>query len=309
MIKIENFEGLVNSGILYGGHSGGKKGILINHERWLLKYPKSTKSMDRVNLSYTTTPISEYLGSHIYEIIGIDTHETELGIFDNKLVVACKDFLKEEETIFDYNSIKNNYESDVENKLESLTFTGSGDDLKEIIFTMDNNTYFKNYTALKERFWDMFIVDSFINNNDRNEGNWGLIYDKKNRKYRVSPVFDNGAAFYNKADDNKLERLINNDDIFVQTVYHSAVSIFEINEKSINPLKYIEKMDNSDCNQALIRIFPKINMNKIKEMFDNIPKEYEGIVVFSDAQRELYFKMLEYRYNLFKEVYNKLLSN
>ena len=92
MIKIENFDNLEISGILYGGHSGSKIGVLIDNEKWLLKYPKSTKSMDNVNLSYTTTPLSEYLGSHIYEIIGIDTHKTELGIFDNKLVVACKDF-------------------------------------------------------------------------------------------------------------------------------------------------------------------------------------------------------------------------
>lgn len=46
MIKIENFDLTFPSGIGYGGHSGSKKGIIINGERWFLKYPKSTKSMD-----------------------------------------------------------------------------------------------------------------------------------------------------------------------------------------------------------------------------------------------------------------------
>ena len=57
---------------------------------------------------------------------------------------------------------------------------------------------------LKERFWDMFIVDELISNNDRNDGNWGLVLDRETRKLRISPVFDNGASFYNKSDDDKI---------------------------------------------------------------------------------------------------------
>lgn len=73
---------------------GVKKGVIINNERWFLKYPKSTRSMEVKNLSYTTMPLSEYLGSHIYETIGIDTHKTKLGVTNKKIVVACKDFYK-----------------------------------------------------------------------------------------------------------------------------------------------------------------------------------------------------------------------
>lgn len=42
--------------------------------------------------SYTASPLSEYIGSQIYQSLGIPVHETMLGIRDNKLVVACKDF-------------------------------------------------------------------------------------------------------------------------------------------------------------------------------------------------------------------------
>ena len=92
MIKLEKFDNSVLSGITYGGHSGSKKGIIFNGERWFLKYPKSTKSMNVVGLSYTTSPLSEYIGSHIYELLGIGVHETRLGIANGKIVVACKDF-------------------------------------------------------------------------------------------------------------------------------------------------------------------------------------------------------------------------
>lgn len=77
---------------LYGGAAGQKLGININGENLFLKFFKSTRSMKNVNISYTTSPLSEYIGSHIYEDIGIDVHATELGIYDNKLVVACRDF-------------------------------------------------------------------------------------------------------------------------------------------------------------------------------------------------------------------------
>ena len=36
--------------------------------------------MDVEGISYSTTPLSEYLGSHIYESIGLETHDTKLGI-------------------------------------------------------------------------------------------------------------------------------------------------------------------------------------------------------------------------------------
>ena len=59
MIKIDNFEKYPASGLSYGGHGGSKKGIIIDDEKWFLKYPKSTKSMEVKGISYTTTPLSE----------------------------------------------------------------------------------------------------------------------------------------------------------------------------------------------------------------------------------------------------------
>lgn len=92
MIKIEDFNLLESSMMSYGGHAGSKKGVIINSEKWFLKYPKSTKNMDVIGLSYSTSPLSEYLGSHIYELLGIDTHETKLGYANNKIVVDVKTF-------------------------------------------------------------------------------------------------------------------------------------------------------------------------------------------------------------------------
>lgn len=313
MIKIENFDILKPSGISYGGHGGSKKGVIINDERWFLKYPKSTKSMDVLGLSYSTTPLSEYLGSHIYKSIGLETHETKLGFANDKIVVACKDFLDTSEVIIDYNMIKNDYDENIEKTLEKLSSNSgikSNNELEEVLLIIDENFYFKTNPKLKERFWDMFIIDALIGNNDRNEGNWGLILNKKTNKLRISPVFDNGASFYNKSPDNKLSKIYEDEFKFNQSVYESAISIYSKNGKPINPLKFIEHMNNEECNKAILRIVPKINKDKIIRIFNELPQEYNGQSVLTNIQKEYYIKSIEYKYNkVFLPTYNKLLEN
>lgn len=310
MIKIEDFNTLTPSGISYGGHGGSKKGIIINNEKWFLKYPKSTKSMNVQGLSYSTTPLSEYLGSHIYQSIGLEAHETKLGIANDKIVVACKDFLNSNEIIIDYNMIKNEYDESIEKAIETLSSSpniNSNHNLEEVLLIIKQNPYFKSIPELKERFWDMFIVDAFISNNDRNEGNWGLILNKETNKLRLAPVYDSGASFYNKSDDNKLITIYKDDFKFKQSIYDSSISIYKLEGKQINPLKYIESMQNEDCNKAVLRIIPKINIDKITNIFNEIPEEYNKLPVLSKAQKAYYLKSLKYKYdNVLIPIYNKL---
>lgn len=311
MIKIENFDNVMPSGITYGGHSGSKKGIILNNERWFLKYPKSTKSMDVKGLSYTTSPISEYLGSHIYSLLGFDVHDTILGITNKKVVVACKDFLNKNETILDYNSLKNDYDEKVEKEIEELSSSSNkehlGTDIDEIIIVMNNNSYFAKMPELKSRFWDMFVVDALISNNDRNDNNWGLILDHNTMNLRVSPVYDNGASFYSKSSDERIESILKNKFKMKQVIYDSAVSSFIKDGKIINPLKFIEKMAKEDLNEAIIRVVPKIDLKKIKELFSSIPSSYENLPILTEAQKKLYYESLVYKYeNVLKKVYDKL---
>lgn len=309
MIKIEDFDNLKLSGITYGGHSGSKRGVLINNEKWFLKYPKSTKSMNVVNMSYTTSPISEYLGSHIYELLGMPVHETKLGIANGKIVVAVKDFLNKNETILDYISIKNDYNEFIEQEIIKLSSSKNhtGTDLNEILLVLDNNTYFKKVPKLKDRFWDMFVIDAFLSNNDRNESNWGLILNRDTMELKIAPVYDNGASFYSKSSDEKIDSILMDNFKMKQVIYDSCTSSFIKNDKIVNPLKYIENMTNEDCNKAFLRIFPKIDLLKIKELFDNIPEKYNNLPVLSKNMRDLYYKSLEYKYKqVFMPLYNKL---
>ena len=296
---IEDFNELETNTLAYGGKSGLKLGVVINGENWFLKFPKSTKGFrEQVNMSYSTSPLSEYIGSHIYESIGIPVHDTKLGIKDGKIVVACKDFRENMNKIRfdDYNAINNLYVPGLEEKLSSYSSSSHLVDLDGIMVIMENNPRFSEHPELKEHFWNMFVVDALIGNNDRNNGNWGMLVNIITNEMTVAPVFDNGAAFGNNIDDKKIERILNDEKRFEQSAYNSRICAFSREDKSINPLYFIESLSNKDCNEALMRIVPKINVEKIKKIIHEIPNEVDGIQVISDIRKEFYCKCVEYRY-------------
>lgn len=89
-IQIYNLENCIASikNGLYGGTGGSKDGIIIGNDKWMVKYPKTTKSMNGVNdTSYTPSPICEYLGSHVYQILG---YETQKGRAGSCRIYACR---------------------------------------------------------------------------------------------------------------------------------------------------------------------------------------------------------------------------
>ena len=89
--------------------------------------------------SYTTAPLSEYLGSHIYELLGFDVHKTLLGIKKGKVVVACKDFCVIRGGLSEIRTIKNVYTEENAEEFEENAASKSGDrvNLPELMFHLD----------------------------------------------------------------------------------------------------------------------------------------------------------------------------
>lgn len=309
-MKIFNFDNIKEDRTRrYGGMAGQKLGIILNNENWFLKFPKNIKNLDNVELSYATTPLSEYLGSKIYESIGLEVHQTKLGIKNGKLVVACKDFLKDNERLDEFRVIKNDYIENLEEEISNLSSSGSGTDLEEIMLVMEKNPLFMEMPELKERFYDMFVIDCLIGNNDRNNGNWGVIVNTKDKTTRIAPIYDNGSAFNNKSSDIQLINILNDEERFKNSAYNSAISVFRLDGKLLNPLKYIESLKNDDLNQAMLRVVPNIDLHKIRNIFEDIPQEENSISIMTSVQKEFYLKVLEYRYkNVLVPTYNKIVD-
>lgn len=65
-------------------------------------------------------------------------------------------------------------------------------------------------------------------------------------------------------------------------------------------MTYIKQMKNAECNQSIVRIFEDIKMDRIKDFIENI----EGM---SKTRKNFYQKLLEQRYEMLKNVYDKLM--
>ena len=77
-----------------------------------MKFPGNLKEkqMKNINLSYSNNPVCEYIGSKIYELIGLPVHNTILGVRNEKIVVACEDFLEDGDRLYEFDKIKVTFE-------------------------------------------------------------------------------------------------------------------------------------------------------------------------------------------------------
>ncbi len=284
----------------YGGKAGDKEGITYNGEPWIVKYPKSTRGMRGELASYTTAPLSEYIGSNAYQILGIEAHDTILGIRNGKLVVACKDFCQTEGSLREIRTLKNVYNKELAEKLEeSLSSTSDSHliDLESIMIHLHHNPILKEVPDISERFWEQVLVDVLINNNDRNSGNWGVLLE--NGKYRLAPVFDNGAAFSNKLPDYKLGELLQDSKRFTQSL-ENAKTIYGMEGQPVYA-KDIQTLLNDDLLKTATRIIPVMaqKMREIQKFVDGIPEDAGVIKVCSQVRKEYYKTSLQARFEQF----------
>lgn len=304
MIKMVDFTNseLSPRNLEYGGRAGEKKGIIYNGDFWILKFPKSTSGMNNVKgLSYVTSPVSEYIGSNIYRILGYDAHETILGIcFDGKrykVVCACKDFIKDDknELLIPYTALRNDASPEVMNRDEESSLSASN--INEIIFQLDHNTILKEIKNAKERFWDVVIVDMLINNNDRNEDNWGVIKDKISGVCRLAPIYDCGNCFYGKTSEERIGEILADETKLLSSALNGITAYEDDSEKRIRN-EDILKLNNEDLKESINRVCSLFEKKKeeIVSFINSVPAVFNDVNVMSDLRKDYYIKTLMIRF-------------
>ena len=310
MAKIFDFRDTKEAlGVYYGGNAGAKDAIIHAGAVWMIKYPKTTRDMKNLQLFYTTSPLSEYLGSKIYETFGIPTHRTLLGMRNNKVVVACEDFTRSvcpdhvgrsviTKQLVPFHDLKNSFMS---SDLESYSGTGSETLLDEVLATVKGQKDLKYISGTTDRFWDMFVVDAFIGNSDRNNGNWGILIGMDG-EVSLAPVYDNGNAFFNKRSLVQMEKRLLDESLIYQDACQTVTCAYKYtgldNEgHSINPFIFMAKREDADCNSAMERFVQNVNMEKIEKMINSIPEAVGSFAIMPPVQKEFYKKILAVRYS------------
>ena len=111
----------------YAGANGNKISVIHQDKLYMLKFP-TTPTVD-TRLSYVHNCFSEYIGCHIFNMLGIKAQKTSLGVFMNnnklKIIVACEDFTDENFILQDFASLKN--------QIINSNHSGYGTSLEEIL--------------------------------------------------------------------------------------------------------------------------------------------------------------------------------
>ena len=270
-------------GKAYSGANGKKIAVEYNGKRYMLKFPPSGKNKP-TELSYTNSCFSEYIGSTIFNMLGIAAQNTLLGTFTvagkEKIVCACEDFTADGSILFDFCSIKNTI---IDSEHE-----GNGTELEDLLETIEKQQFVDSYQLL-EHFWNVFIVDALLGNFDRHNGNWGFLYRERDEQSRIAPVFDCGSCLLPQADVKIMERVLRDENEMNARVYRFPTSAIHLNGRKINYHDFLCSGINVDCNHALQRMIERIELKKINQLIDQM--DY-----ISDLQRRFYKSYIENRF-------------
>ena len=265
----------------YAGANGSKIAVVYEGDLYMLKFPGAARLNQ--GLSYANGCISEYLGSHVFELAGIPAQKTLLGTYTlngkEKIVVACKDFTATGLVLQDFTSMKNTV-------LDSDS-NGTGTELNDITEAIESQTMI-DPAVLTRHFWDMFIVDALIGNWDRHNGNWGFLYNTVTDEVLLAPIFDCGSCLFPQADESIMRAVLDDPAEKELRIFERPLSAIRQDGQKINYFDFISSLKHPACNAALKRIAPKLRQQDLRELVDSTP-------FISDLQKEFYRTMLSER--------------
>lgn len=277
----------------YNG-SEKKKTMILDGKKYLVKFPDSNRS-PKLNISYINNVYSEYIGSKIFELLGINAQKVKLGYYHQEermfYVCACEDFTNENTKLIEFEKLEN----------ASLDSEGERKDLSDIKHIIELNTYNIDKTSFKNFFWDMFIVDCLIGNTDRHNGNFGFIKNIKTEELTLAPIYDCGSCLFSTFTDEKMEEVLNNEGLLRDCIKNTSSAI-KYNGSKIKYYDFITKLENDDCSEALMRMYPRIDINKINDIIDEIP-------CITDIRKKFYKIIIKYKYeDILQVAYKKKLK-
>lgn len=258
----------------YGGANGSKLGVIFEGENYMLKFP--LKAHKNPMLSYSNSCYSEHIACSIANNIGLSAQETLLGYYEDKIVVACKDFEVGNLRFFDFASLKNSI-------IDSET-NGRDTTLSEILRIIEIQPKI-NSDELKSFFWNTFIFDALVGNFDRHNGNWGFLVDRNTMEFQIAPIFDCGSCLYPQNTEQDFVNILSSKkerDLRIYTYPKSAIK--KDNKKSINYYEFLTTTDNEDCIKSLKYIFAQIDTNMVNEIIDS--------TAFISANHKLFLKTI-----------------
>ena len=219
-----------------------KKTLIYNNKKYLVKFPDPIREKNK-NISYINNAFSEYIGSNIFKIVGFETQNTLLGTYTynerQKIVCACEDFTDANHLLYEFENLALSINTDKKIQTELSDIMGVIDEIENL-----TQIHLKIIDNIKEKFWDMFIIDSLIGNTDRHNGNWGFLINESLKKIGIAPIYDCASCLYPQLTDEGIEQIINDKSEMEARVFVFPTSALKIKDKKIKMHRYVNKYKN-----------------------------------------------------------------
>lgn len=209
----------------------------------------------------------------INEII-IDRLLTILGVEHLNYFLINADILINDNIVNTYICASYDFKKNGESKIAFDTFYELKKEKNENVFMFCERFDMIDY------IYQMIVIDYIIMNRDRHGANIEILYDKKNNKYRVAPLFDHGLSLLCKTKDEDLSLI----DVMNEKITNSFIGTRFL----LDNLKLIPKEKMPRLNKLLIThkeiifkdledIISKQRIEKIWEMIWKRVKYYETL--------------------------------
>nr|WP_321297289.1 HipA domain-containing protein [uncultured Sphaerochaeta sp.] len=268
----------------YSG-SEEKIGISIGSTDYILKFQKPSET------GLLNNTICEYIGCHVFQMLGMNVQRTFLGTYEGRNVVALEDFITAGQQFVPFNEVG---DSSLEHDRETYQYSYA-----DVMRMLQENTKLTKIPETINQFWRIYIIDALLGNFDRHGANWGFI--KESNRYTLAPVFDNGSCLFPRihTDEACLEILCDEHEVN-KRVFLFPTSQIKLDNMKSSYFEVIHSLQFPECNTALLDIVGKMDMQRIAIFIDSIEQ-------ISEIQKRFYRTILQVRFEKILEAsYKKL---
>lgn len=271
----------------YGG-SDNKLSIEYEGNKYMLKLPEFKQTKNDLQTSHVNNVLSEHIGSHIIKSLGLDVHDTILGVYNGNPAVACRDFTGNGYRLQEFSWLMRSFYDKSE-----VRRIPSYNQLYEVIEKHPLLNGIREQAI--SRYWQTFAADAVIGNFDRHKGNWGYLVNEATKDVKLAPIYDCGSSLYPGIAEDKMSSILSSQEEIEKRLYlfpKAALNMNNTNKE--DKLGYYEALSSNfdrNCTKAFLEIYPRVRLSEINRIVENTP-------FVSDKRIEFYETMLHYRKEL-----------
>ena len=249
---------------------------------YMVKYSEKKAPRNDLATSYVNNAVSEYMSSHILDMIGYPVHETELGTLNGEIVVACRNFVPSGGKLIEFEKFmrRHYYSCDI----------GRVPSINQIYEVVENDPMLHAQSSIfKTCYWECFIGDALIGNFDRHKGNFGYLVDK-DRSVSASPIYDNGGTLYPELSEQGMQDVLASPKEIMMRIRLYPKAALEMNGKKVSYYDMMSSGIYSELSDAVVRTMPRI-----RAAMPAVHGFINGCDFLSDTRKAFYNTMLAER--------------